>query len=74
MLYVLQGSPYPSVKSPGIGWTLKIQTKLLVVDSPMVKNRVDFVVDQVLLYDAIQNNLMTDHFTFRNKHRQKKAC
>lgn len=67
MLYVLQGSPYPSVESSGIGWTLESQAELLVVDSPMVEDRVDFVVDQVPLYGALQHNLMRDTDTGRKK-------
>lgn len=73
MLYVLQGSPYPPVESSGISWTLESQAKLLVVDSPMVEDGVDFVVDQVPLYDALQHDLRRDNVRFRNKQAEKKT-
>lgn len=60
LLNVLQRSAYSPVKGPCISWTLKGQAKLFVVDSPVMEDGIDFVVNQVSLDVTLQHNLDTE--------------
>lgn len=46
---VLNGPAYAPVKGTGISWALEGQSKLLVIDSPVVEDGVDLVVYEAFL-------------------------
>ena len=54
---VFDGQPDPLVKGPGVGRGLEGEAELFVAGLPMVEGRHDFVVLEILLDCAAQDNL-----------------
>lgn len=57
MFDIFDGSAYASVKGAGVSRALERQTKFLVIDPPVVEDRVDLVVYQISLQNTLQDHL-----------------
>lgn len=67
---VFDGSAYASVKGTGISRALERQTKFLVIDPPVVEDRVDLVVYQISLQNTLQDHLKVNKMESNSQHRK----
>lgn len=58
---VLDGLPDATVEGTGVRRTLERQAALLVVHPPVMERWSGFSVDQVLLQEALEDHLRTEH-------------
>lgn len=63
---VLNGTTYAPIKGTSISRALESQSKLLVIDPPVVEDGIDLVVYHVFLQDTLQHHL-TPHTVLRVK-------
>lgn len=56
LLQVLHCPPYSSVEGSGVRGALEGQPKFLVVNLPVMKDRVDFIILQIPVYVTIQDD------------------